>query len=42
MTNYPNVFGWYERCKDLPGNAENIAGAKAFANKVNSILKDRL
>lgn len=42
LSNYPNVIAWYERCKDLPGSAENIEGAKMFADKVNGILKDRL
>ncbi|XP_053673081.1 glutathione S-transferase 1-1-like [Anopheles nili] len=37
---YPNVSGWYERCKDLPGFEENSEGASFIAGAVKSKLEE--
>ncbi|XP_037026637.1 glutathione S-transferase 1-1-like [Bradysia coprophila] len=42
LSKYANVVSWYDNLKKLPSTAENIEGAKTFANKINSILQDRL
>lgn len=42
LSEYKNVVAWYDTCKQLPGSAENVEGAKAFADKVNSVLQEKL
>lgn len=42
LKNYPNIAAWYDLCKDLPGNVENLAGAKQFGDAVKSKLEDAL
>ncbi|XP_055298918.1 glutathione S-transferase 1-like [Sitodiplosis mosellana] len=42
LSKYPNVVSWYETCKQLPGSAENVVGAKEFAGKITSLWQDKL
>lgn len=39
---YPKIAAWYELCKDLPGNAENLAGAKQLGDLVKKSLEEPL
>lgn len=42
MSKYPNVIGWFERCKAIPGSDESLEGAKIFGERVQSGLQDKL
>lgn len=42
LSKFTNVISWYERCQKMPENNDNLAGAKDFANKVNSLLTEKL
>lgn len=41
LSAYPNVTAWLDRCKTLPGYAENEEGAKILGDFVKSKLTDK-
>lgn len=42
LSEHPKLNVWYEKCKKLPGGAENEEGAKLLAEKVRNHLNEPL
>lgn len=41
LSEYKNLAAWFERCKVIPGYAENDEGAKIFGGKVRGNLTEQ-
>lgn len=42
LKEFPKLNAWFEKCKSLPGFAENHEGSQVLADKLTKLLEEPL